>query len=293
MRLVSGARDLLNNINTVGPVCMAYPITFHQNIFADPNNPAVPQWIDAFEGDSPGNFGWITWNPDSGNNNAGYIEKELKIPQLSMNDYTNVADPSDHTLSIGDSVSTKPGVANSSSVDDQLQLLVGKEIIVPIYENSPGSGEGSYSLISHFAQIKVDQICLPRNGKLCDGQNKTQIKATFLGYADDTCTDVGAGPASPNNHDPVAVNDTVGTTKNTTVVMDVLANDSDVDGDDLTIMSVTEQGSFKGTLQLNMDGKSITYAPKNNDTGTDQFTYTVSDGNGGSATATVTITVTN
>ena len=293
MRLVSGARDLLDNTDTVGPLCMAYPITFHQDIFDDPDNPSIPQWIDAYEGSSSGNFGWITWNPASSNNNAGYVEKELKIPQLSMNDYTNVEDPSDHSLSIGDSVSTKTGIANSSGVDDQLQLLVGKEIIIPIYVESPGTGSGSAYVISHFAKIKVDQICLPRNGQQCDGKNEKQIKATFLGYVDDTCTDVGSGPGSPNNHDPVAADDDVSTTKNMQVEIDVLGNDGDVDGDDLKVISVTEQNPFKGTLQVAADSKSITYVPKNNDTGTEYFTYTISDGNGGTASATVTITVTN
>ncbi len=290
MRLVSGARDLLNNTDTVGPLCMAYPITFGEEIFADPDDPQVPQQVDAYEGNSPGNFGWITWNPDSGNNNANYVEKELKIPQLSMNDFENVLDPTDTHLSIGDAVSTGPGVMNSSSVDDQLQLLVGKEIIVPIYSNNPGTGQNAYYEVSHFAKIQVNEICLPRNSQTCDGENKKQIKATFLGYVDDTCTDVSSGPPSPTNQDPVAQDDAVTTPENTLIVIDVLANDTDDDGDTLTVMSVTEGSPFKGTLQVGADS-NITYEPKNNDTGTYQFTYTVTDNNGGQDTANVTVTV--
>ncbi len=87
----------------------------------------------------------------------------------------------------------------------------------------------------------------------------------------------------------------VGTAANaaTPVAIDVLSNDSDVDGDTLSISSVT-QGA-KGTVTIT-SGK-VTYAPTESQfqslragqTGTDTFTYTVSDGHGGSQTAAVTL----
>ncbi len=303
MRLISAARstggvegNITSGIDTIGPVCMAYPITFGQSIFDNPDNPSVPQFIDAFEGDSPGNFGWITWNPDPGNNNANYVEDELKYPQMSLNDFTDVNDPSDHQLSIGDDVSTKPGVANSSGIDEQLQLLVGREIIIPVYDNNPGNGQNAFYHISHFAKIRVDQICLPRNGSKCDGQNNKQIKATFLGYVDDICgTDDGSGGIIPGggsgggNTPPLATDDSASTPKNTPVTLNVLVNDSDPDGDTLTITGIQISPS-DGSAANNGDG-TITFTPKNNATGVKTFTYTISDGNGGSDTATVTITI--
>jgi hypothetical protein len=186
MRLIDGMRGF--SAETTGPYCMAWPITFKEDIFSNPDDPDVPQYIDAYEGDSPGNFGWITWDPDPSDNNAVYVEDELKYPQMSMNDYTNVSDADDHYRSIGDDVSTKPGIANSNDIDAELQGLVGHEILIPVYDNNPGNGQNAYYHISHFARIRVDQICLPRNGNKCDGENKKQIKATFLGYADETCT---------------------------------------------------------------------------------------------------------
>lgn len=292
MRLVQGARGF--TLETVGPVCMAHPITFDQDIFDNPGNPTVPQQIDAYEGDSPGNFGWITWNPDPNNNNANYVEDELRNPRLSLNDFTDVLNSSDHGLSIGDNVSTKPGVANSDGVDEQLQLLVGQEIIIPVYDTNPETGQNGYYHVSHFAKIRVDQICLPRNGSQCDGENKKQIKATFLGYVDDICTDSNGGGGGGANNNPVAVNDSIATPKNTTVVIYVLNNDSDPDGDTLVIDSVTEiSNPFKGTIQVTNGGTTVTYAPQNNDTGAYTFSYTISDGNGGTATAQVTVTVTD
>ncbi len=91
-----------------------------------------------------------------------------------------------------------------------------------------------------------------------------------------------------NNHPPVAVDDSSSTPKNTSVNIDVLDNDSDQDGDTLTVTGVT-QGS-NGTVTINSDG-TVTYTPNSGFTGTDTFTYTISDGNSGTDTATVTVTV--
>ena len=74
----------------------------------------------------------------------------------------------------------------------------------------------------------------------------------------------------------------------TPVTVPVLANDSDPDGDVLTVTSVGTPAN--GTATLN--GSSVTYTPNPGFTGSDSFPYTISDGHGNSATATVTITVT-
>ena len=57
--------------------------------------------------------------------------------------------------------------------------------------------------------------------------------------------------------------------------IDVLANDTDVDGDTLTVTAVTAAGN--GTVTLDRRG-TVTYTPDADFIGTDSFTYTVSDG---------------
>ena len=89
------------------------------------------------------------------------------------------------------------------------------------------------------------------------------------------------------NVQPVAVDDTDGTTEDTAVTVDVLTNDSDVDLDPLSVSAVT-QGS-NGSVVNN--GSDVTYDPDPDWYGTDTFTYTVADGNGGFDTAAVTVTV--
>ncbi|MFW5815421.1 MAG: Ig-like domain-containing protein [Wenzhouxiangella sp.] len=69
--------------------------------------------------------------------------------------------------------------------------------------------------------------------------------------------------------------------------LDVLANDSDPDGDALTIVEVSSPGNGEAEIS----GDAVVYTPAADFFGTDQFTYTVDDGFGGQATATVTVTV--
>jgi VCBS repeat-containing protein len=91
-----------------------------------------------------------------------------------------------------------------------------------------------------------------------------------------------------DNAAPIAVDDGALAHKNTGIAGSVLANDSDADGDELTVSLNT--GASHGTLTLNSDG-TYAYAPFTDWTGTDTFTYTIADGYEGSAAATVTITV--
>lgn len=92
------------------------------------------------------------------------------------------------------------------------------------------------------------------------------------------------------NINPVANDDNIATPLNTPVVMNLLVNDHDgtPDGDGLSIVSATPPAN--GAVVINPDG-TVTYTPNNGFSGTDSFTYTVSDGQGGTATATATIAV--
>jgi VCBS repeat-containing protein len=90
------------------------------------------------------------------------------------------------------------------------------------------------------------------------------------------------------NDPPVAVNDSATTPQDTLVTIDVLNNDSDIDGDILTVDSVTQ--GISGSVTNN--GGNVTYTPDPGFIGTDSFNYTVIDSNGGTDTATVSVNVT-
>lgn len=94
-------------------------------------------------------------------------------------------------------------------------------------------------------------------------------------------------PPPPENSLPVALNDRTETAHATAVNIDVMSNDSDPDGDRLTIVSITTPiGGMSGIV-----GSNVLYTPRLGFSGPDSFAYTIADGRGGTATATVTITV--
>lgn len=111
-----------------------------------------------------------------------------------------------------------------------------------------------------------------------------------------TITDPGGNESSstvtvevaPVNDDPVANPDTAGTDAGVSVVIAPLANDTDVDGDALTILGTPT--SANGTVAVNGDG-TITFTPDAGFVGTTVIDYEISDGNGGTAASTITVTV--
>ncbi|MGD1336328.1 Ig-like domain-containing protein, partial [Vibrio harveyi] len=92
---------------------------------------------------------------------------------------------------------------------------------------------------------------------------------------------------NPVNDAPVAVNDTVATDEDTAVTIDVLANDSDPENDQLTITNASVPAE-QGTVTI-VDGKLV-FTPAENFNGDATISYTISDGQL-TDDATVTVTV--
>src|SRR5260221_7767334 len=77
------------------------------------------------------------------------------------------------------------------------------------------------------------------------------------------------------NRPPVANDDAATLDEDGAVDVPVLANDSDPDGDTLSVESITQP--THGTATINAD-KTVNYTPAANYNGSDSFTYTISDG---------------
>lgn len=93
---------------------------------------------------------------------------------------------------------------------------------------------------------------------------------------------------TPVDDAPVAGDDAVTTDEDATVQLDLLANDTDADGDPLT--ATLASAPAHGTATLTAAGL-LTYEPDADRHGTDVLTYTVTDPSGRSAAATVTVDV--
>ena len=102
----------------------------------------------------------------------------------------------------------------------------------------------------------------------------------------------GPGNGAPSNRAPVAIDDTASATEDTpfSSAVRLVANDTDADGDTLTVVAGTFATTQGGSVTINADG-SYSYTPAPNFSGTDSFNYTVTDGRGGSDVGTVTLTV--
>ncbi|GDY24842.1 hypothetical protein AHAT_07320 [Agarivorans sp. Toyoura001] len=98
--------------------------------------------------------------------------------------------------------------------------------------------------------------------------------------------DVVTPPPSGGNNPPTANNDSASTTQDTAVSISVLQNDSDADGDALSLTSYTQAGNGS----VSQVGNALSYTPNGGFVGSDSFGYTISDGQA-SANGTVTVTV--
>ncbi len=118
---------------------------------------------------------------------------------------------------------------------------------------------------------------------------------TFTYRASDTQLESGTATVTititPVNDSPVALDDSYSVNEDTTLTIPlpgVLANDSDVDGDVLRAVLISNVAH--GTLSLSNNGAFV-YTPSLNYTGIDAFTYRATDGALTSTVATVTIAV--
>ena len=115
----------------------------------------------------------------------------------------------------------------------------------------------------------------------------TYVAADAGGLADTAMVQI---TVTPVNDRPEAEDDQATTPEDVAIVIPVLDNDTDPDGDALSIRSVSPAGHGRATVAP--DGSSVSYTPAPNYNGLDRFTYVVADTGGLTDTATVRITVT-
>ena len=102
-------------------------------------------------------------------------------------------------------------------------------------------------------------------------------------------TATGTVSVTVTNRAPNAVDDTATVGTGGTVGISVLGNDTDPDGHTLSVTTPAPTAA-KGTVTCS--STSCSYTAHLGESGTDTFTYAVSDGHGGTDTATVTVTIT-
>jgi hypothetical protein len=93
------------------------------------------------------------------------------------------------------------------------------------------------------------------------------------------------------NQPPTAVDDVIGVRSPGTTPLPVLANDTDPDGDVLTVTSMGTLPTSFGSVQLGGGGQSPQFTPAPGASGSQYLRYSISDGRGGTASATAKISI--
>ncbi len=197
------------------------------------------------------------------------------------------------------------GDVNGDGIDD---LIVGAYFASPDGRSRAGASYVVFGADTGFAPYLELSTIDGNNGFVIYGESADDESGYSVSAAGDLNGDgyddliVGAPYADPDGRDgagtsyvifgfalnaaPVAVADAVSIAGTRRVTIDVLGNDSDIDGDGLSVSGFT-QGA-KGSVVLEGDG-TLTYSFVGDATGVDTFTYTLSDGFGGTAAETVTV----
>ena len=177
------------------------------------------------------------------------------------------------------------------AVDDSISWLDGAKAIDVLANDSDPDGD-PLRVISVTAGAH-GQVSIRGDGKLDYLAQSGWVDGDQFTY---TISDGKGGTASAKvtiaarlNRPPVAVNDSISWMgSQMPAIIDVLANDSDPDGDPISVISVINGSN--GTVSIRPDGR-LNYVVNRGWDGIDRFFYTISDGKGGTSSARVVIQI--
>jgi len=165
--------------------------------------------------------------------------------------------------------------------DDGSQLLIDNEIII--------NNDGLHGALTKNASVNLTAGSHRFEVLFFQAAGAQQLKVEWQGpgFERQIISSNALRLAAPINSFPVATDDTARTTENTEVIIDVLSNDVDTDGDEIQIISLSTIEHGKVTLENN----KLVYQPDSGFSGKDQFSYLISDGRGGEDSGLVTVIV--
>jgi len=246
---------------------------------------------DSLNDDYRGQAGseWQTFEIDLGSHFTGRI---ANLTFLNDHDVSNPAAAASFRDIELFEASQEPANTAPEARDDNAEVLNDSSVTIPVLDNDSDPDGDTLSLASvgeatHGTMAMNDDGTVtftPDDGFVGEDSFTTTISDGNGGAATST---VSVSVSSPNRA-PVAADDSATVLNDSSVTIPVLDNDSDPDGDTLSLASVGE--ATHGTMAMNDDG-TVTFTPDDGFVGEDSFTTTISDGRGGDATSTVSVTV--
>ena len=249
--------------------------------------------------------GTITVTPDAG------FAGDIDVP-YTIEDQDGAVDSAVHRVTIGNAppeVVDPDPTPSTPSVDP----LDAENIIVPAVDGQPVTIDlDDYLTDPNGDPLSITAGTLPAGASFNTGTNEL----TFVPTVDNTgetvipfTVDDGNGGVitptvtiQPVNPGPDAVNETVGTAPDTPLVIDPLANDTDADGDPLTITEINGTTLTPGvaqtisvpnaTVEVAANG-AITVTPDTGFAGEIDVPYTIEDQDGATDSAVHTVSIGN
>jgi len=172
--------------------------------------------------------------------------------------------------------------SNTSGIGAKVRIVVNDVSQMREISSQTGFG-GQNSLIAFFgigSATSIDQVRVLWPSGVVSEMNNVDVNQLLV------ITEIDPTPNQP----PIAHNDSLIIYQDSTVVIHVLSNDTDPDGDDLSILSVDLIDAV-GSAQIDPGDTTITYTPPAGYIGDDSLNYVLSDGQGGLDTAKVFIEV--
>ena len=196
---------------------------------------------------------------------------------------------------------------STDTVTNTIDIGAGNQPPVAVPDNTTAIKGGSTVTINVLANdtdpennpLTIQSVTQPSHGSIAIVNNKleytppsnwtgtTSYSYTISDGHNNTSSITSNITVVEGNQPPVANNWTGVTEQGLAINIDPTDNDTDPDGDTITIASITQPAH--GTATLN--GNTITYTPSASYAGTDSLTYTISDGHGHTDTATINYTV--
>ena len=215
----------------------------------------------------------FTYRASDGLTNSATVTVSLSITNINR---APNASPDAYTLGKNSALSiTAPGLlANDLDLDGD--LITSLKVTDPAHGTVTVNTNGSFTYTPVSNYFGADSFTYLAT----DGASNSAPATVSL-----TITNI--------NRTPTAIDDSYAIGKNASLNITapgVLGNDSDLDGDALTAVKVSDPAH--GSLTLNPNG-SFTYTPVSNYFGADSFTYRASDGTTNSVAATVSLSITN
>ncbi len=167
---------------------------------------------------------------------------------------------------------------DQSTAGARLEFRVNRDVVVL---NNVANGD-SWLVDSDLRLVdNWEEVTPPEETDELEGEEKS-AQQTF----EDTLAE-----RTDQNRPPVARDDDYGVRPGRTSIVEVLENDTDPDGDVLTVSKVDEIAEAAGRLDVIDGGRALQYTPADGAAGTLSFRYTADDGRGGVAEASVNLRV--